>query len=125
MAIEIPVYLFTGFLDSGKTTFIQEVLEEEDFNYGERTLLLLCETGEVEYDPSRFYNRKHVYIEHLNNESDLTESNLTALLLHHKANRVVIEWNGMWNLNTLYENMPASWLLYQQTMFVDANTFLP
>ncbi len=124
MAVEIPVYLFTGFLDSGKTTFIQEVLEEEEFNFGERTLLLLCEQGEVEYDRSRFYNPKRVYIEHIKNESDLTESNLAAMLLHHKASRVVIEWNGMWNLNNLSENVPENWLLYQQTMFVDANTFL-
>ena len=124
MAVEIPVYLFTGFLDSGKTTFIQEVLEEEEFNFGERTLLLLCEQGEVEYDRSRFYNPKRVYIEHIKDESDLTESNLAAMLLHHKASRVVIEWNGMWNLNNLSENVPENWLLYQQTMFVDANTFL-
>ena len=48
---EIPVYLFFGFLDSGKTKFIQETLEDERFNAGERTLLLLCEEGEVELKP--------------------------------------------------------------------------
>ena len=59
MITEVPVYLFTGFLDSGKTTFIQEVMEEEEFNEGERTLLLLCEEGEVEYDrPSRDWKQR-------------------------------------------------------------------
>ena len=43
--MEIPVYLFTGFLEAGKTRFIQETLEDERFNAGERTLLLLCEEG--------------------------------------------------------------------------------
>ena len=40
--MDIPVYLFTGFLESGKTKFIQETLEDERFNAGEKTLLLLC-----------------------------------------------------------------------------------
>ena len=47
--MQIPVYAFTGFLDSGKTKFIQETLEDERFNAGERTLLLVCEEGEEEY----------------------------------------------------------------------------
>ena len=53
--MEIPVYLFTGFLESGKTTFIQDALEGDDFNAGERTLLLLCEEGEVELEPEKFF----------------------------------------------------------------------
>ena len=50
MMEEIPVYLFTGFLDAGKTKFIQETLEDVRFNNGESTLLLLCEEGEEEYE---------------------------------------------------------------------------
>ena len=53
MMEEIPVYLFTGFLDAGKTKFIQETLEDARFNSGESTLLLLCEEGEEEYDPTQ------------------------------------------------------------------------
>ena len=45
----IPVYVFTGFLDAGKTKFIQETLEDPRFNAGERTLLLAVEEGEVQY----------------------------------------------------------------------------
>lgn len=53
-AREIPVYLFTGFLEAGKTKFIQETFEDPRFNNGENTLLLVCEEGIEEYDPSRF-----------------------------------------------------------------------
>ena len=60
--MEVPVYLFTGFLDAGKTTFIQSTLEDIRFNKGERTLLLLCEEGEREFDPDRF-SGKNVFIE--------------------------------------------------------------
>lgn len=52
--MSIPVYLFTGFLDAGKTAFIQETLEDPGFNTGEKTLVLLCEEGENEYRPERF-----------------------------------------------------------------------
>ena len=69
--MEIPVYLFTGFLESGKTTFIQEALEGDDFNAGERTLLLLCEEGEEEYHPSRFFGT-NVYLESVEDEEELT-----------------------------------------------------
>ena len=47
--MNIPVYLFTGFLESGKTKFIQETLEDERFNDGTPTLLLLCEEGIEEF----------------------------------------------------------------------------
>ena len=49
---DVPVYLFTGFLEAGKTKFIQETLEDKRFNSGEKTMLLLCEEGEEEYDIS-------------------------------------------------------------------------
>ena len=50
---DMPVYLFTGFLESGKTSFIDETLADKRFNNGQRTLLLVCEEGEAEYDESR------------------------------------------------------------------------
>lgn len=47
---EVYVYLFTGFLESGKTSLIQGTIEEPDFMKGETGLLICCEEGEVEYD---------------------------------------------------------------------------
>ena len=46
----IPVYVFTGFLESGKTKFIQDILADPNFTENERTVLLLCEEGIEEYD---------------------------------------------------------------------------
>ena len=122
-AMEIPVYLFTGFLESGKTSFIQEALEGEDFNSGERTLLLLCEEGEEEYHPARFFGT-NVFIETIDEEFDITPERLEELQKKHDAERVIVEYNGMWSLDTLYMNMPESWLAYQETMFADAITFM-
>ncbi len=121
--MEIPVYLFTGFLESGKTTFIQEAMEGDDFNAGERTLMLICEEGEEEYHPSRFFGT-NVYLETIEDEEELTQEYLHQLQLKHRVERVVVEYNGMWSLDTLYQNMPDEWVTYQEMMFADARTFL-
>ncbi|MGM9564984.1 TIGR03943 family putative permease subunit [Evtepia sp.] len=123
MMEEIPVYLFTGFLDAGKTKFIQETLEDVRFNNGENTLLLICEEGEEEYEPATFSGH-NVFIELIDDQSELTPSNLERLQKKHAAERVVIEYNGMWMLDDLYQNMPDSWLVYQEFMFADSQTFL-
>ncbi len=120
--MEIPVYLFTGFLDSGKTTFIQGALEDARFNNGERTLLLLCEEGECVYDIER-YPAKNVYVETVEAPEQLTTGYLTGLQKKHRAQRVMIEYNGMWLLSALFQNMPKNWVIYQEMCFADANSF--
>ena len=123
MAQQIPVYLFTGFLEGGKTHIIQESLENENFNRGDRTLIIQCEEGIDELDPTVFAS-PNCFLEVIEEESELTAANLTALQKKHKADRVIIEYNGMWMLNTLYQNLPRSWAIFQQMLFADANTFL-
>ncbi len=120
--MEIPVYLFTGFLDAGKTSFIQGTLEDKRFNGGERTMVLLCEEGEMELDVSR-YPSKNVYIEIIDTQDQLEAGYLTSLQKKHRAQRVIIEYNGMWLLSVLFENMPKNWVIYQEMLFADANTF--
>ncbi len=123
MASRLPVYLFTGFLEGGKTHIIQESMEDQKFNSGEKTLIIQCEEGVDELDPSRFYGQ-NVYLEQIEDEADFTKENLLAMAKKHRLDRVVIEYNGMWMLNTLYENLPDNWAVYQEMMFADANTFL-
>lgn len=120
---DMPVYLFTGFLESGKTSFIDETLADKRFNNGQRTLLLVCEEGEAEYDESRPY-MKNIYVENIEDEDELTSETLDILAKKHRASRVLIEYNGMWQLKTLYDNMPENWAVYQEFMFADATTFL-
>lgn len=120
--MDIPVYLFTGFLESGKTRFIQETLEDKRFNNGEKTLLLLCEEGEEEYLPQKFYG-KNVFIESIEQETDLTEKLLNSLQKKHKAERVLVEYNGMWMLQSLFQAMPKSWIIAQEFMFAETKTF--
>lgn len=118
---QIPVYAFTGFLDSGKTKFIQETLEDPRFNAGERTLVLIFEEGEEEYDLSA-YPHKNVYLETLDQQT-VTEAQLTALEKKYRAERVVAELNGMQLVADLYNRFPRNWVIAQEVMFADATTF--
>ena len=120
---EVPVYLFTGFLEAGKTKFIQETLEDKRFCNGERTLLLVCEEGEEEYEPDQFADRS-VMIRTLTSPEEMTVENLSRMLIQTGAERVVIEYNGMWLLDLLYSAMPEGWMVYQEFLFADATTFL-
>ncbi len=120
--IQIPVYVFTGFLDAGKTRFIQETLEDDRFNAGERTLLLVCEEGEEEYDFSS-YPHKNVFLEVVDQQT-VTEKQLAALAKKHKVQRVVAELNGMQLVGDLYSRFPEDWVVAQEVMFADSTTFM-
>ena len=118
--MDIPVYLVAGFLDSGKTNFINGVLED-GFARQDRTLLLRCEEGEEEYNPKALDNVTVVDIE---DEADLTCSRMKELEKKYRPKQVLIEYNGMWQMERLYrEVLPANWVLYQIMTFVEAGTF--
>lgn len=119
---QIPVYAFTGFLDSGKTKFIQETLEDPRFNSGERTLVLIFEEGEEEYDLST-YPHKNVYLEVLDQQT-VSEKELLTLQKKYRAQRVVAELNGMQQVGDLYMRFPESWVVAQEVMFADSTTFM-
>ena len=120
---DIPVYLFTGFMDAGKTRFIQETLEDKRFETGERTLLIVCEEGEEEYAPDRFVGKK-VMLRMADSEENFTEALLKQWELETGAERVLIEWNGMWMLDTLYQALPERWIVAQEFLFAEAGSFL-
>jgi len=120
---EIPVYLFLGFLESGKTKFIQDTLCDERFNNGEKTLLVVCEEGIEEYDPSLF-SGNNVTIKFIDDEEDLTAKMLSQFQKESNCERVIVEFNGMWQVASLLNNMPKGFTLVQCMMFADATTFI-
>lgn len=119
--MDIPVYLFVGFLDSGKTKFIDETLKDPRFESEEPTLILLCEEGEEEYDLSSYGDAK-VVTEVIEEEKDLSSAYLDSLIKKTGATRVIVEYNGMWMLQSFYDAMPKEWILYQEFFLMDATT---
>ena len=119
--MEVPVYVFTGFLESGKTKMVHETMADKRFQDKERTLILLCEEGIEEYDVSE-YNGE-VFLEVIESPEELNTENLSALLKKHKAERVMVELNGMWMASVFYDALPEDWFVYQEVMCVDSTTF--
>ncbi len=119
--MDIPVYLFTGFLDAGKTKFIDETLKDKRFESKEPTLLVLCEEGEEEYDVNAYSGGK-VIIKTIEDEEDLSVELFDNFIRETKATRIIIEYNGMWKLSSLYSAMPKDFIIYQEFMLMDANT---
>ncbi len=120
--MEIPIYLFTGFLEAGKTKFIQETLESEEFNSGENTLLLVCEEGICEFEKDRF-KVDNVLIEYIDDPDDINTDTFKRLEKKYNVQRVIIEYNGMWLLDDLYASFPREWSVYQEIFTADAQTF--
>ncbi len=120
---DVPVYLFTGFLEAGKTRFIQETLEDKRFHTDGKTLVVLCEEGEEEIDLTRIPKNTTV-VEIIDDIESFNPIHLEQLRITAEATRVILEANGMWQLNDIFSRMPDSWAVYQEMCFVDATTFL-
>ena len=115
-----PVYLVAGFLDSGKTSFINGILSD-GFALEDRTMLLCCEEGEVEYDPKVLRNVTVVTAE---DPETLTPEFLEAERKKCRAVQIIVEFNGMWQIQDFYVNsMPPSWVLYQIIAAAEGPTF--
>lgn len=137
----IPVFLINGFLESGKTSFIQYTMNQDYFKTDGNTLLLLCEEGEKEYDPIALA-KLHTTPIYMKEITDFQADKLQELVNQYKPERILIEWNGMWNQDDLYEgpmsevvlaaqqnrapkysvSMPKDWFLYQVITIVDGST---
>lgn len=115
-----PVYIINGFLESGKSEFITYTLEQPYFHIKGKTLIILCEEGEIEYE-DELLKQSNSVIELIEDEEDFTASNLIELEKKHKPERIVIEYNGMWNFKNM--KLPWHWKVEQQITTIDASTF--
>ncbi|MBQ1483623.1 MAG: hypothetical protein IIZ28_08660 [Erysipelotrichaceae bacterium] len=119
-----PVYVFSGFLDSGKTQAIKETLYNPRFNEGESSLILVFEQGDVEYDEKflKFTNSQVLYMDSI---KDLTIEKQKEIDKKYRGiERIFIELNGMEDDNILYETgFISDWELAQTLTTIDASKF--
>ena len=123
MAEEIPVYLFSGFMDSGKTSLVQETLFENNFGEGAKGIIIMCEDGEKEYDEAKLatINIKLVTI---NSEEEFTLEKLNEINKSYLPEQVFIEYNGTWGMDKILDApLPEGWTIVQHLTTVDSTTF--
>lgn len=115
-----PVYIINGFLESGKTEFITYTIAQPYFRIKGKTLLIVCEEGEKEYEPA-LLAQVNAVVEVVEEEEEFTASRLVEFEKKHKPDRIIIEWNGMWNFKNM--KLPWHWRVDQQITTIDASTF--
>lgn len=121
--METAVYLFTGFLEAGKTKFIAETMKDPNFNDGtHKYLVISCEEGEEELDPADL--GENVSFASFDSADRITPDRLSAMQKRAGADIVVVEYNGMWTLDNFYNALPESWMVYQEICIVDSSTIV-
>lgn len=121
---EIPVYFFTGFMDSGKTTLIQETLFENGFaEDDDRILIIACEDGDVEYDTEKL-KTINASVATIDTEAEFNTEHLQEIADQYRPDVVFVEYNGTWGVGEVYEmELPKNWVIVQSLATVDATTF--
>jgi len=115
-----PVYMINGFLESGKSEFICFTLAQPYFRIKGKTLLILCEEGEVEYE-AQLLAQTNTVVELIEEEEDFNPTHLAELEKKHKPERIIVEYNGMWNYKNV--KLPWYWKVEQQITTIDGSTF--
>ena len=116
----MPLFLINGFLEAGKTQFLQFTMEQEYFQTEGKTLLIVCEEGDTEYD-EELLKETRTSVVYVDSQEELTPERLEELELLYNPERVLMEWNGMWNQDEL--KIPKDWTIYQQVTIIDGSTF--
>lgn len=121
--METAVYFFTGFLEAGKTKFILETLKDPNFNDGKRKILVItCEEGEEEITPDDVGD--NVFFNSFDEEQLITPDRLNAMKKRSGADVVIVEYNGMWTIDSFYNALPGGWMVYQEIFIADSKTIL-
>ena len=115
----MPVFIINGFLEAGKTSFLSFTMDQDYFRTEGKTLLIVCEEGDTEYDEELLKDTRTAVV-YMDDISQMTPERLTELELLYNPERVLIEWNGMWNQDDL--QIPKDWTIYQQITLVDGST---
>ena len=119
----VPIYLLTGFLESGKTTLGLSILENERFTNGGKVLVLCCEEGEAEWDEEKLKKHQGVLV-NIERKDDLAGDRLKELNREYRPDCVILEYNDMWGLEALDDlRLPMYWDWAQVVTTADATTF--
>ena len=117
---ELPVFLLNGFLESGKTTLIKEIVENNEQYHNNSTVIIACEDGEVDYE-DEWCEKYQVHVEKIENQEDFTPEYLERLDQVYMPDRIVIEYNSFFDWEA--QEFPDYMVIYQQITLIDARNF--
>ena len=121
--IRVPVFLITGFLESGKTTFLNGTLRQDYFQMDDTTLLINCEEGECEYDEKDLKKYRTEFVQ-VGDQEEFTTEYLRKLDKKYRPGRVLLEYNPLWGVSRFEQmELPEGWGILQEIVTVDTSTF--
>lgn len=121
--MKVPIFLFNGLLEGGKTSFINYMLKKPVFADGKNTLVLVCEEGIEEYD-TNYCDKNHITLVNVEEEEELSEVFIKELANKYNPHRVIMEYNGMWDMSTPFEmTYPKDWFIYEVVTLVNGETY--
>ena len=121
--MKIPIFLFNGLLEAGKTSFMNYMLKKPVFADGKNTLVIVCEEGIEEYDTS-YCEANHITLVNIEDEEAFTEAYMSELAKKYNPQRVLIEYNGMWDMAVPFNmDYPKAWFIYEVVTLVNGETY--
>lgn len=117
---EVGVYIFCGFLEAGKTTFISNALASEELDTGEKTALFVFEDGEEEYEEKKLKNTDVFHLD----KNFITLDKMSKAETDGDYTRIFVEYNGMWELGDFLDAMPENWVVCQIMAIFDCTNIL-
>jgi uncharacterized membrane protein YraQ (UPF0718 family)/GTPase SAR1 family protein len=106
--MKTQVDIITGFLGSGKTTFINGLLENEKLT-NDRIVIIQCESGEIEIE-NQLIERKNIYVKKVAKDCNVDAKCINEVIKKYLPHRILIEYNGMKKLDDLLN------VLYDRTI---------
>ena len=116
---QLPVFVINGFLEAGKTQFMKFTMQQEYFKTEGNTLLIVCEEGDEEYD-EKLLSSTHTTIKYIEDIKDFTIQNMARFTKEVNPERILIEWNGLWEQDKL--EIPDIWFINQMITIYDTST---
>lgn len=116
---QLPVFVINGFLEAGKTQFMKFTMQQEYFRTEGNTLLIVCEEGDEEYD-EKLLSSTHTTIKYIEDIKDFTIQNMERFTKEVNPERILIEWNGLWEQDKL--EIPDIWFINQMITIYDTST---
>mgnify|MGYP000774717494 CR=1 FL=1 len=116
---EVPLFILNGFLESGKTTIIKEIIENNENYQDNSTVIIACEQGEVEYDED-WCEKYQVHVEYIEEQEEFTPEYMRNLDNHYRANQYVIEYNSFFNFDQ--QEFPPYMVIYLSLIHISEPT---
>lgn len=119
----VYVDTITGFLESGKTSFIKELIDKNCMMEYNRTVLVVCEEGVEEYNEN-LLSEYRIDLLVLNKQVEIDEAFFRKIDKEYSPDHMIIEFNGTWDISLLLNQKLPFGYRFRNVVFIgEAGSF--